>query len=167
MATACARTITLLYIYLYVWGLDLRLNNVNYSCWYFSSSVSHHILILNLWNTIQLKYHNQWVSYLWYSDHLMLSGQFQKAITLFKFFLKKHQRSLDIVIEWSWYRWTDESKVHLVTRITSVITMIWAMSYNCTAWFIPHLMAKSLASIDIMFMAWWTDLVMISCLLYI
>ena len=32
MATACARTITLLYIYLYVWGLDLRLNNINYSC---------------------------------------------------------------------------------------------------------------------------------------
>ena len=66
MATACARTITLLYIYLCVWGLDLRLNNINYSYWYFSSSVNHHILILNLWNTIQLQYHNQWVSYLWY-----------------------------------------------------------------------------------------------------
>ena len=38
MATACARTITLLYIYLCVWGLDLRLNNVNYSYWYFPSS---------------------------------------------------------------------------------------------------------------------------------
>ena len=59
MATACAQTITLLYIYLYVWGLDLRLNNINYSYWYFSSSVSHHTLVLNLWNTIQLKYHNQ------------------------------------------------------------------------------------------------------------
>ena len=66
MATACVRTITLLYIYLCVWGLDLRLNNINYSYWYFSSSVNHHILILNLWNTIQLQYHNQWVSYLWY-----------------------------------------------------------------------------------------------------
>ena len=66
MATACAQTITLLYIYLCVWGLNLRLNNVNYFCWYFSSSANHHILILNLWNTIQLKYHNQWVSYLWY-----------------------------------------------------------------------------------------------------
>ena len=58
MATACAQTITLLYIYLYVWGLDLRLNNINYSCWYFLSSVSYHTLLLNLWNTIQLKYHN-------------------------------------------------------------------------------------------------------------
>ena len=64
MATACTWTITL---YLYVWGLDLRLNNINYSCWYFSSSVSHYTLVLNLWNTIQLKYHNQWVSYLWYT----------------------------------------------------------------------------------------------------
>ena len=52
MATACARTITLLYIYLCVWGLDLRLNNINYFCWYFSSSVIHHTLILNPWNTI-------------------------------------------------------------------------------------------------------------------
>ena len=26
----------------------------------------HHILVLNLWNTIKFKYHNQWVSYLWY-----------------------------------------------------------------------------------------------------
>ena len=71
MAIACAWTITLLYIYLYVWGLNLRLNNINYSCWYFSSSVNHHILILNLWNTIQLKYHNQWVSYLWYKLYLI------------------------------------------------------------------------------------------------
>ena len=63
--TACTQTITLLYIYLCVWGLDLRLNNINYSCWYFSSSVSHHTLILNPWNTIQPQYHNQWVSYLW------------------------------------------------------------------------------------------------------
>ena len=39
MATACAQTITLLYIYLCIWRLDLRLNNVNYSCWYFSLSV--------------------------------------------------------------------------------------------------------------------------------
>ena len=46
--------------------VQVRLNNVNYSYWYFSLSVNHHILILNLWNTIQLKYHNQWVSYLWY-----------------------------------------------------------------------------------------------------
>ena len=66
MATACARIITLLYIYLYVWGLDFRLNNVNYSYWYFLLSVSHHTLVLNLWNTIKFKYHNQWVSYLWY-----------------------------------------------------------------------------------------------------
>ena len=39
MATACAWTITLLYIYLCVWGLDLRLNNVNYFYWYFPSSI--------------------------------------------------------------------------------------------------------------------------------
>ena len=72
MTIACAQTITLLYIYLYVWGLDLRLNNINYFCWYFSSSVSHHTLILNSWNTIQPQYHNQWVSYLWYILFIVL-----------------------------------------------------------------------------------------------
>ena len=39
MATAYARTITLLYIYFCVWRLDFRLNNVNYSYWYFPSSI--------------------------------------------------------------------------------------------------------------------------------
>ena len=39
MATACAQTITLLYIYLCVWELDFRLNNINYSYWYFPSSI--------------------------------------------------------------------------------------------------------------------------------
>ena len=47
MATACAWTITLLYIYLCVWELDLRLNNVNYSYWYFPSS----IIIISLYWT--------------------------------------------------------------------------------------------------------------------
>ena len=39
IATACTQTITLLYIYLCVWKLDFRLNNVNYSYWYFLSSI--------------------------------------------------------------------------------------------------------------------------------
>ena len=47
MATAYTWTITLLYIYLCVWGLDLRLNNVNYSYWYFLSS----IIIISLYWT--------------------------------------------------------------------------------------------------------------------
>ena len=34
-----------------------------------------------------------------YSDYLMLSRQFQKAIILFEFFLKKHLRFLDITIK--------------------------------------------------------------------
>ena len=48
MTTACTWTITLLYIYLYVWGLDLRLNNINYSCWYFLSST---IIISLYWTS--------------------------------------------------------------------------------------------------------------------
>ena len=33
----------------------------------------HYTLILNLWNTIKFKYHNQWVSYLWYSVNFFTS----------------------------------------------------------------------------------------------
>ena len=47
MATACTQTITLLYIYLCVWGLDLRLNNINYFYWHYSSS----IIIISLYWT--------------------------------------------------------------------------------------------------------------------
>jgi len=30
MKTACTQTITILYIYFYIWELDLRLNNIIY-----------------------------------------------------------------------------------------------------------------------------------------
>ena len=39
MAIVCTWIITLLYIYFCVWGLNLRLNNINYFCWYYSSSI--------------------------------------------------------------------------------------------------------------------------------
>ena len=48
MATAYTWTITLLYIYLCVWRLDLRLNNINYSYWYFLSST---IIISLYWTS--------------------------------------------------------------------------------------------------------------------
>ena len=47
MVTACIQIITLLYIYFCVWGLDLRLNNINYSCWYYLSP----IIIISLYWT--------------------------------------------------------------------------------------------------------------------
>jgi len=47
METACIWTITLLYIYLCIWGLDFRLNNINYICWYYSSP----IIIISLYWT--------------------------------------------------------------------------------------------------------------------
>jgi len=61
--SACTQTITLIYIYLYVWGLDLRLNNIiyyqflffiicidlNHHCHYYWTSKS----LLNLWKCIQ------------------------------------------------------------------------------------------------------------------
>ena len=48
IATACAWTIIILYIYLCIWGLNLRLNNINYSYWYFPSST---IIISLYWTS--------------------------------------------------------------------------------------------------------------------
>ena len=53
MKTACTQTITILYKYFYIWGLDLRLN------YYWTSE-----LLLNLWEYIQgLDTTNKWVVY--------------------------------------------------------------------------------------------------------
>ena len=72
IATACVRTITLLYIYFYIWGLDLRLNNINFHqslsfiiyinlnhhCYYYWTSKS----LLNLWEYTQdSDITNKWV----------------------------------------------------------------------------------------------------------
>ena len=44
-----------------------------------------------------------------------------------------------------------KSKINLVAGITSVITIIQVMFCNYTTWFILYLIAKSLASINVMF----------------
>ena len=81
MATACVQTITLLYIYFCVWELDLRLNNINYSL-ILLIIYYHYLLILNLWNTIKFKHHNQWVAHLWYfTFHLYFSSFTYKSFS--------------------------------------------------------------------------------------
>ena len=49
IATAYIQTITLLYIYLCIWGLDLRLNNINYPYWWVDYSSP--IIIISLYWT--------------------------------------------------------------------------------------------------------------------
>ena len=72
METACAQTITLLYIYLYVWGLDLRLNNINFHqslSFIIYIDLNHHChhywtseSLLNLWEYTQdSDITNKWV----------------------------------------------------------------------------------------------------------
>ena len=72
--TSCIQTITLLYIYLYIWGLDFRLNNINFyqflsfiicidlnhHCHYYWTSES----LLTLWECTQgSDITNKWVVY--------------------------------------------------------------------------------------------------------
>ena len=44
------------------------------------------------------------------------------------------------------------SKIHFIARIVSVITTILKMFYNFIVWSISYLMAKSSASIELIFM---------------
>ena len=69
MVTAYIQTITILYKYFCVWELDFRLNNINLHQLFLLIlliTYYHYFLILNLWNTIKFKHHNQWVAHLWY-----------------------------------------------------------------------------------------------------
>ena len=77
--------------------------------------------------------------------------------------MRKTLRSFDIAIEYSWYEWIDVSKIHLVAGLAPMIIMMWATSHSWVAQFIPHQMAKNLALENVIFIAWWIDLAMISC----
>ena len=82
-----------------------------------------------------------------YRDHLILSGQFQKDIELLEFFLKNFLRFFNIVIKWSWYKWTEVLKICFVARIASVITIILEMSCSFIAWSILYLTVKTIHSV--------------------
>ena len=90
--------------------------------------------------------------------HLVLLGQFQKVIELLELLLKKALRSWEIAMDCSWYGWEDESKMYLVAWMASVMTMIHSMLGTCTAWFIPHLIENSSASVEVTLTAWWIAL---------
>jgi len=74
-----------------------------------------------------------------------------------------------MVIECNWYGWMDMSNtcICLATGIASVITTMCAMSCIWVTKLILHLIAKSLALVDVMFIVWWIILAIMSCLLQI
>ena len=61
----------------------------------------------------------------------------------------------------------DKSKICLAAGIASMMTMICLTFGNWMAWLIPHIMAKSSALVDIIFVVWQIVLVMILWLLCI
>ena len=78
-------------------------------------------------------------------------------------FLKKSLSSWEIATEWIWYGCIDELKIFLTPYKKSVTMTIHLMLGIPTAWLILHLIAKSLASIVVIFTIWWIVL-MISLL---
>ena len=79
-------------------------------------------------------------------------GQSQKVMEFLGFFEKKALRSWEMAIECSWNGWHDVSKIFWAAGMASVTTTMFVMSLIWTAWLIPHLMVKSSASVDEMFM---------------
>ena len=61
----------------------------------------------------------------------------------------------------------DMSKIYLVVGIISVIRIICITSCIWVTWLILYLIAKSSALVNIIFIRWWTVLVMMSCSLWI
>jgi len=53
MESACIQTITILYKYFYIWGLDLRFNNINHQL-ILPIIYHYYLLILNIWITVKL-----------------------------------------------------------------------------------------------------------------
>ena len=51
---------------------------------------NHYFLILNLWNTIKFKYHNQWVAHLWYyNNYFMISVNTNEALELLQYYIRE------------------------------------------------------------------------------
>ena len=68
-------------------------------------------------------------------------------------FLKKSLSSQEIVAEWIWYGYNNESKILLAIYKESVIT-IYLMLGIAMAWLIPYLIVKSSASMVVTLTAW-------------
>ena len=86
-------------------------------------------------------------------------GQFQNLIKLLWSLLKNFLSSSDITVDWIWYKWTNESKIHFAAYKESVMMIMWFILSNWVAWLIPHLIANSSASVEIMLTAWWIVLI--------
>ena len=95
--------------------------------------------------------------------HFCLLGQFQNLMQLLLSFLKKFLSSWEIVVEWIWYRCVHVWKIFLAACKKSITITMYLMSEILIAWFIPHLIVKSSASVIVMFTVWWIVL-MISLL---
>ena len=72
---------------------------------------------------------------------------------------KNVHNSLSIAAEWIWYGYDPLSNILLAAWIESVTTMTLETLLMEHAWLIPHLIAKSSASVLVTKEAWWTVLI--------
>ena len=54
-----------------------------------------------------------------------------------------------------WNEWVAKSKIFFAAWIESVTTTIFEIPGKLMAWLMPHLMAKSSASVEVTLVAWW------------
>jgi len=110
-------------------------------------------------NRIGLKAFVSLLATLWRNQLKQLEHS-QNLIELFWCYRKKFRSSLSIVIEWTWKRCKEGSKIFLATWIESMTIMILKIPLQFEAWLIPHLIAKISASVLVTWTAWWMVLVM-------
>ena len=94
---------------------------------------------------------------LW-SLHLSWLGHSQNSIWFPWQVVKNYPSSLRMADMWIWYGWNLVSNIFLAAWMELVMTMILEMFSLLQAWLIPHLIAKSSASVLVTKAAWWTVL---------
>ena len=140
------------------------------NCWPFWSkawNVIFQIQIMLLHSFILLKFYNdlQGSRGVWQNcfvsllidlkrSQLQQLGYSQNSIELSLFVMKNFLSSLEIAIKYTWEKWTEESKMSLAIWIELVIIMIFDISRRLVAWLMLHLIAKNLASVDVMLTTW-------------
>ena len=59
------------------------------------------------------------------------------------------------MMDCSWYRWVNESKIYLIGWIALVIIIMFEASDTWIAWLILHLIVNNSASVIVKLMVWW------------
>ena len=94
-----------------------------------------------------------------YRFQLSRLGHSQNSIKLFWLLTKNWWKLLSMATVWTWKGCDNESNIFLAAWMELVIIMILETFFLLEAWLIPHLIAKSSASVLVTKVMWWRVLI--------